>query len=150
MSPERRRIVLDEDINWKLYTELQRRGHTDATAVAHEGIDGKKDGALFKALAGSYEPFVLVTWDNKMPRVHSAEIAHHGTTIAGASIRLERHEDSSSWRYRPGLGPPIHAATGSSYISLRPPPSHTSPTELDEKKDPSRVPPRFPQLLACA
>jgi hypothetical protein len=84
LSPrERRRVVLDEDINWKLKGELQRRGRADATAVISEGIDGRKDGALFKALAeGDFEPFVLVTWDNKMLDVHAAEIAHHGTTIA--------------------------------------------------------------------
>jgi hypothetical protein len=80
--PERRRIVLDEDINWKLYPELQRRGRVDATAVVHEGIDGTKDAAVFKALAADPEPFVLVTWDSKMLAVHRAGIAHHRTTIA--------------------------------------------------------------------
>ena len=83
LPPERRRVVLDEDINWKLVYELQRRGRSDATALSRLGIDGKVDGALFKALAqGDYEPFVLVTWDNKMLEVHSAEIEHHRTTIA--------------------------------------------------------------------
>lgn len=83
LPPERRRIVLDEDINWKLKGELHRRGRPDATAVLSEGIDGSKDGALFKALAqGDYEPFVLVTYDNKMLTVHAAEIGHHSTTIA--------------------------------------------------------------------
>lgn len=80
--PERRRIVLDEDINWKLRDELRRRGRHDATAVVPEGIDGSKDGALFKALAGDFEPCVLVTWDNKMSVVHAKELAHHGITLA--------------------------------------------------------------------
>ncbi len=62
--------------------ELQRRGRTDATALVPEKIDGKKDGALFKALAKDYEPCVLVTYDNKMLHVHRAEIEHHGNTIA--------------------------------------------------------------------
>lgn len=62
--------------------ELRRRGRTDATAVYCEKIDGKKDGALFKALAARYEPCVLVTYDNKMRRVHEVELAHHGTTLA--------------------------------------------------------------------
>jgi hypothetical protein len=83
LSPERRRVVLDEDINWKLSQELVRRGRPDATSVSQLKIDGKPDGALFKALAQSdYEPFVLVTYDNKMLENHSAEVAHHGTTIA--------------------------------------------------------------------
>jgi hypothetical protein len=82
LLPERRRIVLDEDINWKLMYELRRRGRTDATALVPEKIDGKKDGALFKALAKEYEPCVLVTYDNRMLGVHRAEIEHHGSTIA--------------------------------------------------------------------
>jgi predicted nuclease of predicted toxin-antitoxin system len=81
--PERRRIVLDEDINWKLAQELIRRGRPDATAVRLIGLNEKKDAALFKAMAqGNYEPFVLVTYDNKMLAAHAAEITHHGTTIA--------------------------------------------------------------------
>jgi hypothetical protein len=82
LPPERRRVVLDEDINWKLAAELKRRGRLDATAIYIEKIDGKKDGALLKTLAAGYEPCVLVTWDNKLSKVHSAEIAHHGNTIA--------------------------------------------------------------------
>jgi hypothetical protein len=80
--PEIRRVVLDEDICWKLMGELQRRGRADATAVMPLGLDGLKDGQLFKALAQDFEPCVLVTWDNKMPVAHAAEIAHHGTTVA--------------------------------------------------------------------
>jgi hypothetical protein len=80
--PERRRVVLDEDISWKLKGELHGRGRRDATAVLSEGIDGSKDGALIKTLAATYEPFVLVTWDNKMPTVHAADLAHHQTTLA--------------------------------------------------------------------
>jgi hypothetical protein len=82
LLPERRRVVLDEDINWKLMHELRGRGRLDATAVKTEGLDGRKDGALFKILGRDYEPYVLVTYDNKMPIVHAAEIAHHKTTIA--------------------------------------------------------------------
>lgn len=82
MPPERRRVILDEDINWKLSRELQKRGRADATAVRQEKIDGRKDGALFKALAAGFEPYVLVTYDNKMLRAHKAEIAHHNVTVA--------------------------------------------------------------------
>lgn len=82
LPPERRRVVLDEDINWKLASELQRRGRRDATAIYIEKIDGAKDGAVLKALAKKYEPCVLVTWDNKLPKVHAAEIAHHRNTVA--------------------------------------------------------------------
>jgi hypothetical protein len=78
----RRRIVLDADVNWKLAHELRKRGRVDATALRLEELHELKDGALLKALAGSYEPFVLVTWDNKMPRAHAAELRHFGSTVA--------------------------------------------------------------------
>lgn len=79
--PDRRRVVLDEDINWRLSYDLRRRGRSDATAVWPERIDGSKDGALLKALV-SYEPCVLVTWDNRMEVVHATELRHHGITLA--------------------------------------------------------------------
>jgi hypothetical protein len=82
LPPERRRVVLDEDIGWKLAQQLHGRGRSDATSVLQEDLGECKDGALLKALATGYEPFVLVTWDNKMPAVHAAELAHHGTTLA--------------------------------------------------------------------
>ena len=73
--------------------ELQRRGRTDATAVYCEKIDGKKDGALFKALAAKFEPCVLVTFDNKMRNVHKTELAHHETTLAVVSEAAFRASD---------------------------------------------------------
>jgi hypothetical protein len=79
--PDRRRIVLDEDINWRLSYDLRRRGRPDATALHLEGLNESKDGALLKKL-GAYEPCVLVTWDNKMEFVHAAELKHHGITVA--------------------------------------------------------------------
>src|SRR3954468_1835860 len=47
-----------------------------------ENLHELKDGALLKTLAADYEPFVLVTWDNKMPAAHAAELKHFGSTIA--------------------------------------------------------------------
>jgi hypothetical protein len=82
LSPDRRRIVLDADINWKLARELRRRGRADATALRPLEIDHLKDGALLKTLAGDYEPCALVTWDNKMRFAHAAELTHFGVTLA--------------------------------------------------------------------
>jgi hypothetical protein len=87
LSPERRRLVLDADINWKLAHELRKRGRADATALRLEGMDHLKDGALLKALAEDFEPFVLVTWDNKMQYAHRAELAHFGSTLAVVNRR---------------------------------------------------------------
>jgi hypothetical protein len=80
--PERRRVILDEDVNWKLVHELRKRGRVDATALFVEKLDGKKDGGVLKALSAGYEPCVLVTYDNKMLKVHAAEVQHHGSTVA--------------------------------------------------------------------
>jgi hypothetical protein len=77
-----KRLVLDADINWKLAHELRRRHRADATALRLEGLDHLKDGAVLKALAADFEPCVFVTWDNKMPKVHAAELRHHRATLA--------------------------------------------------------------------
>jgi hypothetical protein len=106
--PERRRVVLDEDINWKLKGELHRRGRPDATAVISEEIDGSKDGALFKALAQDYEPFVLVTWDNKMLHVHAPEVAHHGTTIAVVDERWFKRSGRPASEQEPYIRDVVH------------------------------------------
>jgi hypothetical protein len=109
LSPERRRVVLDEDINWKLSQELVRRGRPDATAVSRLAIDGKPDGALFKALAhGGYEPFVLVTYDNKMLEVHAAEIEHHGTTIAVVDERAFKASGGAGRAQEPYIRDVVH------------------------------------------
>jgi hypothetical protein len=79
---QRKRIVIDADINWRLARELQRRARTDATALRDIGLDELKDGAVLKALAVDYEPCVFVTWDNKMPKAHAEELRHHRSTLA--------------------------------------------------------------------
>jgi hypothetical protein len=81
-TPDRRRVVLDADIPWKLAHELRKRGRLDATALRLDGVEDRKDGALFKALAADYEPCVLVTFDNKMRFAHAAELEHFGITLA--------------------------------------------------------------------
>jgi predicted nuclease of predicted toxin-antitoxin system len=79
---QRRRIVIDADISWKLARELRRRARADATALREIGLDELKDGAVLKALAANFEPCVLVTFDNKMPKAHAKELRHHGSTLA--------------------------------------------------------------------
>jgi hypothetical protein len=105
--PERRRLVLDEDINWKLSAELQRRGRADATGVVPENLAGTKDAALFKALAAR-EPFVLVTWDNKMFSAHAAELNHHGTTVAMVDERWFKRQGLSAAAQEPYIRDVVH------------------------------------------
>jgi hypothetical protein len=107
--PERRCVVLDEDINWKLKGELHRRGRPDATSVLSLDLDGRKDGALFKALAShDLEPFVLVTYDNKMLDVHGAEIAHHGTSIAVVDERWFKRSRRPKSEQEPYIRDVVH------------------------------------------
>jgi len=78
-------VILDADVSWKLAGELRRRGRRDATALRWESLDKLKDGALLKRLAAGFEPFTLVTWDNKMRIVHAQELGYFGSTVAVVS-----------------------------------------------------------------
>ncbi len=90
MPPERRRLVLDEDINWKLMLELRQRGFRDATSNMDLGLLGLKDGQVIKRLASDYEPCVLVAWDNKLPDSHRQVLRHFGLTVAVIDKRKGR------------------------------------------------------------
>jgi hypothetical protein len=82
LAPKQRRcLVLDEDINWKLSRELQKRG---MAATSHYKLDllSKDDSLIIKTLAESHEPCVLVAWDNKLHLNHAAALLHFGLTLA--------------------------------------------------------------------
>lgn len=102
MPSDLRRVVLDEDISWKLAQQLHGRGRPNATGVIPEKLKELKDGALLRRLALDYEPCVLVTWDNKMPVAHRADLDHHGTTLAvvdEAWFKRSGSPDSEKQRY---------------------------------------------------
>lgn len=63
-------------------TSYRGAGRADATSVLKSQLNGKKDGALIKALSEDREPCVLVTWDNRMPMAHRAAPKHFGVTLA--------------------------------------------------------------------
>jgi hypothetical protein len=65
-----RRLVIDEDMNWKLTLELHQRGFPDATSIRQLDLLGLKDGQVIKALTTEHEPCVLVVWDNKLAESH--------------------------------------------------------------------------------
>lgn len=90
MPPERRRLVLDEDINWKLTLELRQRGFPDATYNMELGLLGLQDGQVIKRLATNHEPCVLVAWDNKLPESHRQTLRHFGLTVAVVDKRKGR------------------------------------------------------------
>jgi hypothetical protein len=97
---EPRRIVLDEDINWKLAKELRRRGLRNAVSNRELELLGMKDGQLIKALAGKYEPCVLVAWDNKMHLAHAEVLRHFGLTLAVIDQYAERGDLTEEEYYR--------------------------------------------------
>jgi hypothetical protein len=100
LPPELRRLVLDEDMNWKLSKELRRRGLRDATSNNGLGLLEKKDGALIKVLAENHEPCVLVAWDNKMHKSHAAELQHFSLTLAIVDKDADRGDLTDEEYYR--------------------------------------------------
>jgi len=101
LSPhEPRRLVLDEDINWKLAKELRCRGLRKSSSNKELELLGKKDGALIKALAEEHEPCVLVAWDNKMHLSHAQTLDHFGLTLAVVDKHAKRGELTEEEYYR--------------------------------------------------
>lgn len=101
MSPHKsRRLVLDEDINWKLAKELRYRGLREASSNYELGLLGKKDGALIKALAEEHETCVLVAWDNKMHLSHAQALDHFALTLAVVDQEAKRGDLTEEEYYR--------------------------------------------------
>jgi hypothetical protein len=86
------RLVIDEDLNWKIAPELCARGYLDSTSAYQWGIAGRKvaDPVWLYIIARSGIPSVLVTFDNKMPVVHTAAINRRGSTLAIIDSKADR------------------------------------------------------------
>jgi hypothetical protein len=101
LSPhEPRRLVLDEDINWKLAKELRRRGLRKTSSNKELGLLEKQDGQLIKALAEEHEPCVLVAWDNKMHLSHAHTLDHFDMTLAVIDKYAKRGDLTEEEYYR--------------------------------------------------
>ena len=61
-----------------------RRGYRDATSNEQLGTDGLKDVPWLLWLRDNFgdQPYVLVTYDNKMANEHAATLSKCGTTLA--------------------------------------------------------------------
>jgi hypothetical protein len=85
------RLVLDEDVNWKIAPELTARGY-DATSSEQMGLAGRrvKDPVWLYILSRQPVPCVLVTFDNKMPTRHRSDLLRRGTALAVIDSRANR------------------------------------------------------------
>ncbi|MGH3071493.1 MAG: hypothetical protein ACRDNB_04375 [Gaiellaceae bacterium] len=86
------RLVIDEDLNWKIAIELRARGYLDTTSAEEWGVAGRsvKDPLWLYIIERSNVPSVLVTFDNKMPRVHKDAILKQHSTLAVIDSKADR------------------------------------------------------------
>ncbi len=86
------RLVIDEDLSWKISPELRARGYRDTTSAYEWGIAGRrvKDPVWLYIIHRSGVPSVLVTFDNKMPTVHRQAIVRRRSTLAIIDSRADR------------------------------------------------------------
>ena len=77
------RLVLDEDVNWKIAPELTARGY-DATSSEQMGLARRrvKDPVWLYILSRQPVRCVLVTYDNDMPTRHLADLLNRVSTLA--------------------------------------------------------------------
>ncbi len=85
------RLVLDEDINWKIAPELTARGY-DASSSEQMGLAGRrvKDPVWLYILSRQPAACVLVSFDNKMPRRHRADLIRRKSTVAYIDSKAPR------------------------------------------------------------
>lgn len=85
------RLVMDEDVNWKIAPELTARGY-DATSSEQMGLAGRrvKDPVWLYILTRQTEACVLVTYDNDMPRRHKADLIKRVSTLAVIDSKADK------------------------------------------------------------
>jgi hypothetical protein len=85
------RLVLDEDVNWRIAPELTARGY-DATSCEQMGIARRrvKDPVLLYILTRQATTCTLVTFDNRMPTRHPGDILKRNGTLAVVDSKADR------------------------------------------------------------
>jgi hypothetical protein len=98
---ERRELILDADLPRSLRQELCDR-HYEVENLSRLDADGMQDPAMLEFLAERrpVSEFVLVTSDDRMPRVHAATVAKLGISIATIDGRHHQfeHPTQDHWR----------------------------------------------------
>jgi hypothetical protein len=90
-------LVLDENLNPRLATELSRRGR-DATRVQELGLRGSADPQLLDKLDGQLDTWVLVTADDALPKSHAEAVQRVRATIATINPEREAGWPLETWR----------------------------------------------------
>ncbi|MBU1226419.1 MAG: DUF5615 family PIN-like protein [Actinobacteria bacterium] len=97
--PAKRLLVIDENLNPRLATELNKRGFV-ARRVRYFGLSGEKDHELLPALkeqlAGS--DWMLITADDRMPHTHGPLLDELGITVATIDPRVPDGRLLEEWR----------------------------------------------------
>jgi len=96
-APPQRTLVLDENLNPRLATELARRGR-DATRVQELGLRGSTDPQLIEKLDAQLDAWVLVTADDRLPDTHGEDIRRFGATVATIHPEREHGWALEAWR----------------------------------------------------
>jgi hypothetical protein len=92
-----RTLVLDENLNPRLATELTRRGR-NATRVQELGLRGSADPQLLDKVDGQLDVWVLVTADDRLPDSHAEAVRRVGATIATINPEREMGWPLEEWR----------------------------------------------------
>jgi hypothetical protein len=93
-------LVIDEDIDKRVATELKARGRP-AVATSELQFYGMKDEPLLRALVGRFDessPWVLVSGDDAMPDDHGEVLAALQVTLATIDPRRPEGTKEAEWR----------------------------------------------------
>ena len=90
-------LVLDENLNPRLATELTRRGR-NATRVQELGLRGSADPQLLDKVDGQRDVWVLVTADDRLPNSHTEAVHRVCATIATINPEREAGWPLEEWR----------------------------------------------------
>jgi hypothetical protein len=90
-------IVIDENLNKRLATELSYRGR-NATSVAALGLRGSSDPELLLKLDSQLDDWVLVTADDALPEDHAEQIEAVGATVAAVDPNRYPAWHLEAWR----------------------------------------------------
>jgi Domain of unknown function (DUF5615) len=99
IGPPQRTLVLDENLNKRLSTELEHRGR-NATRVTKLGLQGTEDPDLLRRLDEMLVGWILVTADDALPDDHPDAIVEMrgAISVVAPQPRNEPRSELDAWR----------------------------------------------------